>query len=190
MSGKSERLIMNDWPDRASDGRVSLTRIRGEAVDAPWLAEAAQAIAGRSEPCPLNARLAAGDAAAHAAHSAHAAWWIRAEIDGERQIVGALSGQIAGARAVWTWLAVAAEWRHYGFGGAAVPLFERAARRLGAIQALAPLPRDNGVALYFWLRLGYVPQRAPALDYALDEAELPPGIAPDAVWMRRPLSRA
>ena len=185
MSGKSERLIMSDWPDRASDGRVSLTRIRGEAVDAPWLDEAAQAIAGRGAPCPLNARLAAGGAAAHAAHSA---WWIRAELDGKRRIVGALSGQIAGDQAVWTWLAVAAEWRHYGFGGAAVPLFERAARRLGATQALAPLPRDNGVALYFWLRLGYVPQRAPALDGALDEAELPPGVAPDTVWMRRPLS--
>lgn len=176
---------ISGWPDRASDGRVSLARIRGEAVDAPWLDEAAQAIAGRGEPCPLNARISA---AAADADAADAAWWIRAELDGRRQIVGALSGRLVGASAVWTWLAVAAEWRHYGFGGAAVPLFERAARRRGAAQALVPLPRDNGVALYFWLRLGYVPERAPTLDQALDAAELPPGVAPDAVWMRRPLS--
>ena len=167
---------MTERPERSADQRVSLARIRAEAVDAPWLEEAAQAIAGRGEPCPLNARLAVGDDA----------WWIRAETPEGQQIVGALAGQLSGERAIWTWLAVPAERRHYGFGGAAVPLFERAAQRLGAREALVPLPRDNGVALYFWLRLGYTPLRAPARA----GAELPAGVPPDAVWMRRPLSNA
>ena len=167
---------MTERPERSADQRVSLARIRAEAVDAPWLEEAAQAIAGRGEPCPLNARLAGGDAA----------WWIRAETPQGRQTVGALAGRMGGERAIWTWLAVPAERRHYGFGGAAVPLFERAAQRLGAREALVPLPRDNGVALYFWLRLGYTPLRAPARA----GAELPAGVPPDAVWMRRPLSNA
>ena len=168
---------MTHWPnqpDRIAGEQISLTRIRADAADAPWLEEAAQALAGRGEPCPLNARLESGDAG----------YWIRAETPNGPELVGALSGRIVGERAVWTWLAAAAQWRHYGFGGAAVPLFERAAQQSGAREALVPLPRDNGVALYFWLRLGYVPARSPSL--AADN--LPPGVAPDAVWMRRPLS--
>lgn len=168
---------MTHWPnqpDRIAGEQISLTRIRTDAADAPWLEEAAQAIAGRGDPCPLNARLESGDAG----------YWIRAETPNGPELVGALSGRIVGERAVWTWLAAAAQWRHYGFGGAAVPLFERAAQQSGAREALVPLPRDNGVALYFWLRLGYVPARSPSLA----EDDLPPGIAPDAVWMRRLLS--
>lgn len=165
---------MSGWPNRLDDARVSLTRIRAEQAEAPWLEEAAQAVAGRGEPCPLNVRLDGGDAG----------YWIQAETPDGRAVVGALSGRLAGGQAVWTWLAVDAAWRAYGFGGAAVPLFERAARRLGARRAIAPLPPDNGVALYFWLRLGYVPERSPALA----PAEIPPGIAPDSVWMRRTLS--
>ena len=153
--------------------QVSLTRIEADGADAPWLAEAAQAIAGRGEPCDLSARLDLGDAG----------WWIRAETPEGRRIVGALSGRLGGECAVWTWLAVDAHWRAFGFGGAAVPLFERAARELGASRAAAPLPRDNGVALYFWLRLGYAPSRAPGLL----AGEVPPGVSPDAVWMVREL---
>ena len=168
---------MTHWPnqpDRIAGEQISLARIRAEAVDAPWLEEAAQAIAGRGRPCPLNARLESGDAG----------YWIRAETPNGPELVGALSGRIIGEHAVWTWLAAAAQWRHYGFGGAAVALFERAAQQSGAREALVPLPRDNGVALSFWLRLGYVPARSPSLA----EDDLPPGVAPDAVWMRRPLS--
>ena len=92
---------ISDWPERVADERVSIRRIRGEAVDAPWLEEAAQAIAGRAEPCHLNARLESGDAG----------YWIGAETtDGDR-IVGALSGRLAGDSAIWTWLAIDADWR-------------------------------------------------------------------------------
>ena len=164
---------MSAWPDHVAAEQVSLTRIRAEVADAPWLAEAAQAVAGRAAPCPLQDRLDSGDAG----------YWIRAETAEGEKIVGALSGRLGGELAVWTWLAVDARWRHYGFGGAAVPLFERTARELGAGHVLVPLPADNGVALYFWLRLGYVPERAPALA----DGALPPGVGGDAVWMRRPL---
>ena len=174
MTRRSRQSRQPTQPDQIDGEQISLTRIRADAADAPWLEEAAQAIAGRGQPCPLNARLESGDAG----------YWIRAETADGPQIVGALSGRITGQHAVWTWLAAAAQWRHYGFGGAAVPLFEQAAQQLGAREALVPLPRDNGVALYFWLRLGYVPARSPSLA----QADLPPGIAPDAVWMRRPLS--
>ena len=162
---------ISDWPERVADERVSISRMRGEAVDAPWLEEAAQAIAGRAEPCHLNARLESGDAG----------YWIGAETTDGQQIVGALSGRLAGDNVIWTWLAVDADWRAFGFGGAAVPVFEQAAARLGAVRALVPLPRDNGVALYFWLRLGYVHERSPGVA----PADIPPGVAPTSIWMRR-----
>ena len=112
---------MSDWPERVADERVSISRMRGEAVDAPWLEEAAQAIAGRAEPCQLNARLESGDAG----------YWIGAETtDGDR-IVGALSGRLAGDSAIWTWLAVDADWRAFGFGGAAVPGVRAGGRSVG-----------------------------------------------------------
>ena len=164
------------WPQRVEGERTSLVRFAEEPA-AGWLAEAAQAIAGRAAPCRLEDRLAAGDVG----------WWI--EGDGER--VGALCGQLAPMTAetddvalVWTWLAIAARWRAYGFGGAAVPLLEAAAAGLGASTALVPLPADNGVAFYFWLRLGYTPIRtAPIAD-----PDRPAGLPADALWMTRPLS--
>ena len=95
--------------------------------------------------------------------------------------------EIAGGRClVWSWLAVAGEWRGYGFGGAAVPLLERAAARRNAVEAVAPLPPDNGIALYFWLRLGYVPDA----ELRPPEAARPAGVAGDALWMRRRIGGA
>ena len=38
-----------------------------------------------------------------------------------------------------------------------MPIVERAARRLGATAGRALVPASNGIALYFWLRLGYRP---------------------------------
>ena len=167
------------WPARVDGERASLVAVRTDAIEADWLAEAGQAVAGRGVPCPLQGRLDEGDTA----------YWIRAGVESSR-MVGALSGQLVDLEdvtvLVWTWLAVAAEWRHYGYGGASVPLFERAASECGAASALVPLPPDNGVALYFWLRLGYVPQR----ESGLEQSNLPTGVAPSALWMRRSLSNA
>ena len=165
------------WPVRVEGERASLRRFEGEVVEADWLEEAAQAIAGRADPCPLQDRLDDGDQG----------WWIL----GDGEIVGALCGKVveladsdASRALIWTWLAIDARWRAYGYGGASVPLLEEAARSVGARIALAPLPPDNGVALYFWLRLGYTPVRT----VAIDPNDIPAGLAPDALWMQRPLS--
>ncbi len=164
------------WPSQVSGDRATIVDFADATVDADWLEEAAQAIAGRAQPCRLHDRLDDGD------HG----WWILG--DGEQ--VGALCGRIAqlgddsGELAlVWTWLAVDARWRAFGYGGASVPLLEEAARSVGANLALAPLPPDNGVALYFWLRLGYTPVRA----VGIDPADRPAGVADDALWMQRDL---
>ena len=172
-------LTSKNWPVEVAGDRATLVAVQAPAVRADWLPEAAQAVAGRGEPCPLQGRLDQGDQA----------FWIYPDLDGQRA-VGALSGRLAevdGALAlIWTWLAIAAEWRHFGYGGASVPVFEQAAQSLGATSALAPLPADNGVALYFWLRLGYVPHRR----LAVAPSDRPSGVAPDALWMSRSLSGA
>ena len=154
---------------------MSLSAASAERLGAGWLEEAARAIAGRGEPCPLAARAADGDAI----------WWLQAETPGGQATVGAAAARFVAAAGaacmVWTWLAVSGEWRGYGYGGASVPLLERAAGRMGAESALAPLPPDNGIALYFWLRLGYVPDAS----LRPPPAARPAGVADGALWMRR-----
>ena len=166
------------WPDQIIGERVSLKLVQEAAVHTDWLEEAAQAVAGREAPCRLQARLDDGDRA----------WWIRADTSEGDVTVGVLSGRMveseSGLALVWTWLAIDARWRAYGFGGAAVPLYEQVGRELGAETALAPLPPDNGVALYFWLRLGYSPQRT----VRLPEGARPAGVKDDALWMVRQLA--
>ena len=164
------------WPLHIGGERASIRAFVADVVEADWFEEAAQAISGRAAPCRLQDRLDEGDQG----------WWIV----GDGEIVGALCGKLVklppphGSRAlVWTWLAVAAHWRAYGFGGAAVPLLELAGQRIGATTAVAPLPPDNGVALYFWLRLGYTPLRTTPVDLL----DWPSGVASDALWMQRPL---
>ncbi|MDE2988322.1 MAG: hypothetical protein OXT70_09800 [Chloroflexota bacterium] len=156
--------------------RAAIVPFDEPIVSAEWMEEAAQAIAGRAAPCRLQDRLDDGDEG----------WWII----GDDRIVGALCGRLvhvtseAGSQAlIWTWLAIDARWRAFGYGGAAVPLLEHAAHQAGAELALTPLPPDNGVALYFWLRLGYTPLRS----VAVDPDDRPKGVAPDALWMQRPL---
>ncbi len=136
-----------------------------------WLAEAETAVLGAEPGCPLAARVEAGDGV----------YWIRvrdvragadAQVEtvglespavvqsragGRLQTVGAIAVTCEGDSLRWTWLAVGAAWRAMGYGGAAVPLIERAAKRGGLLDARALAPASNGVALYFWLRLGYRP---------------------------------
>ena len=164
------------WPSEVVGARATIRRFEPPAAAAEWMEEAAQAIAGRAAPCRLQDRLDDGDQG----------WWIV----GDGEVVGALSGKLAPLNGmsefrvlIWTWLAIDARWRAYGYGGASVPLLEQAASQAGATVALTPLPPDNGVALYFWLRLGYAPLRSPPLDWA----DWPAGVASDALWMQRPL---
>lgn len=163
-----------DWPQTVRGDRATIHRFTTQAIRAEWLAEAAQAIAGRAEPCRIEQRLDDSDQG----------WWIH----GDDQIVGALCSRLVELvdgtdtlALVWTWLAIDARWRAYGYGGAAVPLLEQAAEMAGAQIALAPLPPDNGVALYFWLRLGYTPLR----DVTVRPEDWPAGLPSDALWMQR-----
>ena len=174
-------IVAVDWPAFVEGERATLRQFEGDLIEADWLEEAAQAIAARAAPCRLQDRLDDGDQG----------WWIIGDGDSHGEIVGALCGKLvelndaqASRALIWTWLAIDARWRAYGYGGASVPLLEQAARSAGARIALAPLPPDNGVALYFWLRLGYTPVRSAPVD----RADLPSGVAPDALWMQRLLS--
>ncbi len=171
------------WPKVITGERASIRQMDAQTIDADWLDEAAQAIAGRGTPCRLRDRLDDGDQG----------WWILGENGESDTVVGALCGKliaptdsVTGRALVWTWLAIDARWRAYGYGGLAVPLLEQAAARLGATLALTPLPADNGVALYFWLRLGYVPLRSAPVSMS----DWPIGAAADALWMQRSLSTA
>ena len=136
-----------DWPARLRSRRVTLRALRpGEAMPA-WLEEAELAVRGGAPGCRLGERVAAGDAV----------YWLGVVGTKGAERVGALAARAEGEALVWTWLAVEAARRAFGYGGAAVPLVERAAGRLGLESARVLIPARNGVGLYFWLRLGYRP---------------------------------
>lgn len=143
------------WPRSMRSRRVSLGVIAAETLPASapeWLAEAERAVLGADPGCPLADQLREGDAA----------YWVRVARtlpDGsrERRTVGALAVGQADDWLVWRWLAVDEAMRAFGYGGAAVPVVERAAQRAGLTGARVLVPASNGVALYFWLRLGYRP---------------------------------
>ena len=166
------------WPIAVHGDRAAIVPVDDSIATVEWLEEAAQAIAGRSAPCRIGDRLADGDQA----------WSIMAEDSPVGALCARLGSTAQAARprpnaVIWTWLAIEARWRAYGYGGAAVPLLEDAARAAGATVALTPLPPDNGVALYFWLRLGYTPLRS----VAVHADDWPNGVARDALWMQRSL---
>ena len=143
------------WPRTMRSRRVSLSPIVAKtlAASAPdWLAEAERAVLGAGPGCPLGDQVHEGDAA----------YWLRVGRDRpdgsrERRTVGALAAQQEDAWLVWRWLAVEESMRAFGYGGAAIPIVERAAKRAGLTGARVLVPASNGVALYFWLRLGYRP---------------------------------
>jgi ribosomal protein S18 acetylase RimI-like enzyme len=57
------------------------------------------------------------------------------------------------------WIELAVEHRRWGLGAEAVRLLEvEAGQKWEASTVRAHVPRDVGLALYFWLRLGYRPE--------------------------------
>ena len=89
------------WPQMLAGERIAIRRCETVTVDADWLAEAEQAVAGRSAPCRLQDRLDDGDQG----------WWILSGEESGAETVGALSGRMVSLDAdanlalVWTWLA-------------------------------------------------------------------------------------
>jgi len=55
-------------------------------------------------------------------------------------------------------LGVRPERRNLGFGSEAVFAVEAMALQSGRSHAVAPVPLANGLAIYFWLRIGYCPR--------------------------------
>ena len=138
------------WPARLRSRSVALSTLDPTAALPDWIEAAGLDVAGAAPPCLLTDAVARGDAA----------YWIRATTPQGRAVVGALAAQLDGDALLWSWLAVQPPYRAYGFGAAAVALLERAAARLGATRAAVLAPAANGIALYFWLRLGYAAGRA------------------------------
>jgi hypothetical protein len=57
------------------------------------------------------------------------------------------------------WIELGIEWRRHGLAAEAVQLLEaEASKRWGLRTARAEVPVGVGLALYFWLRLGYRPE--------------------------------
>ena len=82
-----------------------------------------------------------------------------------------------------SFLAVQPERRYRGLGGETGLALERLVReRLGARRVYAGVPEGRGLAVYFWLRLGYRPLgivEAPSATLGLGDVSLP------GIWMLR-----
>lgn len=55
-------------------------------------------------------------------------------------------------------LGVRPQRRNLGFGSEAVFAVEQSAAKAGRGRGIAPVPLANGLAIYFWLRIGYCPR--------------------------------
>ena len=93
-----------------------------------------------------------------------------------RPITASWPGRAAGATAIVA-LAVRRDARNLGYGAEAVELFEDVVK---GDALLAPIPRSNGLAVYFWLRAGYRPVTA------AEQADLVRD--PEHLWMVRAAS--
>ena len=156
------------WPAHLRSQQLLLRRRTTNDPSPDWLPEAEQAVPGAGDTCPLLDRAQAADAI----------YWLRPPGAPATEPHGACAARLTSDRdLLWTWLAVDARWRAYGLGGAAVPIIERAALRLGATTGRVLVPASNGIGLYFWLRLGYRP---------LPGAPWPKHF--DGTWMRRTIT--
>ncbi|HEY8491760.1 MAG TPA: hypothetical protein VIO14_12295 [Dehalococcoidia bacterium] len=140
----------------------------------PWLAEAAAAVRGRGaprEPCGFQelVRALAADG-----------WSALFALDlGDGEPSGLLGCQLApdGDWCTFTFAALRAGRRVTGYGGEAVLALERRLREAGlAARFRAGVPHGNGLAVYFWLRIGYRPLLRSAWEA---------GFAPGRTWMVR-----
>lgn len=157
----------------ADDRRVSLAPFDGcdPSGDIPWLPEAWSAIDGlrpdSDAPSTIAGLLAAIDQR-----------WPEARVDRIDVVPDGFGGVIAFEAArdevVIRALAIRRDRRNLGYGGEAV---ERLEASWPERRFVAAVPRYNGLAIYFWLRVGFRPVR-------LDE-DRKRTHDPDFLWMLR-----
>ena len=148
--------MQDEWPSKIRSKIVSLNSIKLEKIEdeSPvWLSAAEKSILGTSEICSLESRLRANDIG----------YWIRPSnqtttLNLTDPIVGAVSLRKKNRQLQWMWLAVDQSVRGWGYGASAVDTIERQAiKKNNLTDACVLVPINNGIALYFWLRLGYRP---------------------------------
>jgi len=186
------RATGHTWPRHLRSRRLLLRAVSPNDPASAWLPEAEIAVRGGGEACPLPRPTQPEDSDARGpgtqAHNQNEiAYWLRpaGQPSGQpgkaqpaaHDAIGACAARIDDGDLVWTWLAVGAEWRALGLGGAAVPIVERAALRLHGRRGRVLVPANNGIGLYFWLRLGYRPDPAAAWPKPVE-----------GTWMLRDLS--
>lgn len=164
-------------PDLAAGPRLALRELT--EVDAAaltiWLAEAVATSKGRKAPSAQDEALARQLLASHRPQPL-----VAVQRDGGAPI-GLLVYRLGEPEADWVtiaFLAMAPLLRGRGLGGEAVLAFEEAAASQGwGANFRVPIHPDNGLALYFWLRLGYRP--VSPCDFVFQPA------AEAALWMVR-----
>lgn len=141
---------MSAWPQRGAAGalRVALATPGPDAAEAiaPWFAAAWRDIYGGGRNAPPTP-----------------AQWLGAGAEGARPLLIALRGRaigiircLAGDRELTiSELAMAPVQRNLGYGAEAIYALEAQYGTLTRARAL--VPRANGLAIYFWLRVGYRP---------------------------------
>ncbi len=115
----------------------------------PWFGAAwldVRGLSARSEAPTPAAWLAAREAGERAA---------LIEVGGEP--VGFLAFRLGGAGCAIAELAVRPDRRNLGYGSEAVFALEAQAVAAGLRRSTALVPLPNGLAIYFWLRIGYCP---------------------------------
>jgi ribosomal protein S18 acetylase RimI-like enzyme len=99
--------------------------------------------------------------------------------------IGAVVGKRdhpAGGFASIPFIAVAPTRRFSGLGGEAAIAIERRLRAAGVERVFAPVPDGRGLAVYFWLRLGYRPLLREEAPWPLTSLS---DVAPEGIWMVR-----
>jgi GNAT superfamily N-acetyltransferase len=147
---------------------------------ASWLPEAAAAIDGRGAPVDRYLTL-----------DSLLRCWDARFLPGATLLAERADGAVVGLARVRTpedaglvidTLAVRADARNRGYGLEMVLAIETTFGE-ASTRAYAGIPRENGLAVYFWLRAGYRPL------YPVP-AGPPPGLDPALLWMVRSLTRA
>jgi len=95
-----------------------------------------------------------------------------------REEAGVVRFTVRDAEVIIEWMELAPERRGWGHGSEAVRLLEEQMAGEGVKRVRALVPVENGLALYFWLRLGYLPAAA-------GDADWPPTQAADSITMVR-----